>query len=63
MRVKTEYECSLGWAKANPELMVALLISIAEKCKADESEQDINFSRDGFLTITLTRKVENASRV
>lgn len=54
--VKTECEISTGWARAYPALFTDKVLSFQTDYPASEFRHSIDFSRDGFITLTAERK-------
>jgi hypothetical protein len=54
--VKTEIEFNLSWAKQNTKLFLDGIHDIAKEYSYIEFKRDIDFSREGFVTITCTRR-------
>jgi hypothetical protein len=52
--VKVEIEFSLVWAEQNAKLFVDGINDIAKEYSYLEFKHDIDFSREGFVTITCT---------
>jgi len=56
--VKVEIEFSLVWAEQNTKLFLDRIHDIAKEYPYTEFVHGIDFSREGFVTITCIRRID-----
>lgn len=59
---RVEIEISRGWAKNNPDLFTASVLSFADEYPSAEWTHSIDLARSGFITLTAYNREDQEGK-